>query len=378
METAVIVLIGLVAGALLSALLIKAFGAKAGEADTILGAVQRENEALRHELNEAITGNMALVNQQLAQVTSQVTSQLSNVTSQIQTSSGQMNERLDNAARVVSNVSKGLGELGKATEKVFDIGKDIASLQEILSAPKLRGGLGEFFLGDLLAQILPPGHFELQYGFKNGARVDAVIKVSHGLVPVDSKFPLENFKRLIESTTEDEKKAAKRRFIKDVKNRIDEIASSYILPDEGTLNFALMYVPAENVYYETIIKDEEFGDEKQLAAYAFSKRVVPVSPNSFYAYLQTILLGLRGLEISKEAQAILSHLETLTNEFEKFTGDFEVLGKHISNTRGKYEEAQKKLDRFGEKLGSLGGSDTPEIEEPAPPTQPTEQRKLIS
>ena len=317
---------------------------------------QKEAEAMRHELNEVITSNMSLVNEQLSRVTSQVAEQLSSVTGQLQTSTGQISDRMDNAARVVGEVSKGLGELSKATEQVFQVGKDIAGLQEILKAPKLRGELGEFFLGDLLGQILPSANYELQYGFKSGVRVDAVIKFTDGLVPVDSKFSLENFQRFIEATSDDEKKAAKRKFVSDVKKRIDEIADNYILPDEGTFNFALMYIPAENVYYETIIKDDLLGlsDDKQLSAYAFSRRVIPVSPSSFYAYLQTILLGLRGFEVSAHAKAILKHLEALKVDFDKFSSDFDVLGKHVTNTRTKYDDAQKKLDRFGEKLSSAG------------------------
>lgn len=331
--------------------------------EQVVSTLQRESESLRHELNEVITNNMALVNQQLASVTSQVAEQLTSVTSQIQNSTGQINNRMDNAAKVVSDVSKGLGELSKATEQVFEVGKDIAGLQEILRAPKLRGEMGEFFLGDLLSQILPSAHYELQYLFKDGTKVDAVVKFANGLVPVDSKFPLENFKRLIEGVTEEEKRGAKRKFVSDVKKRIDEIATSYIVPDEGTFNFALMYIPAENVYYETIIKDEAFGDEKQLAAYAFSKRVIPVSPNSFYAYLQTILLGLKGLEISRQAKSILGRLETLRNDFGKFMGDFETVGKHITNTKNKYDEAQKKIERFGDKLTGLGTVEMEKLEE---------------
>ncbi|MCK5235570.1 MAG: DNA recombination protein RmuC [Deltaproteobacteria bacterium] len=335
---------------------------------------QKEAESLRHELNESITRNMGLVgqqfsqtstqvNEQLGRITEQVNKQLGGITNQFQTSTGQINERMDNAAKVVGDVSKKLGELGKATEQLFSVGKDIASLQEILRAPKLRGELGEFFLGDLLEQILPRANFSLQHTFKSGTRVDAIIKLSEGIVPVDSKFPLENFRRIVGAHDSTEKKAAKRKFIKDVKTRIDEIADNYILPDEGTFNFALMYIPAENVYYETIIKDEEFGDESQISTYAFSKRVVPVSPNSFYAYLQTILLGLRGLEISKQAKEILSHLEGLSNDYDKFTSDFDVLGKHITNTRSKYEDAQKKADRFGEKLSRVSSSSKGELEE---------------
>ncbi len=338
-------------------------GKDTSEVDSIL-LLQRETEAMRRELqtsiqasvatvNQSLQNNLSSVNEQLARTTSLVSGQLNAMNTQMQTSTGQINDRMDNAAKVVGEVKRSLGELGQATKQVFDVGKDIASLQEILKAPKLRGELGEFFLGDLLAQILPSANFALQHSFKNGTRVDAVIKLSNGLVPVDSKFPLENFRKFLDAPTDKEKLAAKRGFIKDVKNRIDEIATSYIQPDDGTFNFALMYIPAENVYYETIIKDDAFGDERQIATYAFSKRVIPVSPNSFYAYLQTILLGLRGLEISKQAQSILTHLTALTNDFGQFSDDFEVLGKHLVNARTKHEDAQKKLDRFGEKLSSF-------------------------
>jgi len=381
-------------------------GLKKGGPDPALMMLQKETESLRSEIVDSVSKNSALVNsqisqintqvgtqltqvnaqvntqltqvsgqmntqltdvatqlnKQLSQVTGQVAEQLKSITTQLQTSTGQINSRMDNAAKVVGEVKQNLGELSKATEQVYTVGKDIASLQEILRAPKLRGELGEFFLGDLLAQILPASHFELQYGFKSGARVDAVIKLHGGIVPVDSKFPLENFRKIIEAEGDREKKAAKRTFIKDVKKRIDEIADSYIIPDEKTFNFALMYIPAENVYYETIIKDEEFGEDKEISAYAFARRVVPVSPNSFYAYLQTILLGLRGMEISKKAQSILSSLETLGNDFERFTDDFDVLGRHLGNARAKHEDAQKKADRFGEKLGGLASIELPSDE----------------
>lgn len=327
--------------------------------------IRGEIEVLRQTFQDSITGNMALVSQRLSEVSAEVAKQLASVNTQLSASTGQLNERLDNAARVVSDVTRGLGELSKATEQVFDVGKDIASLQEILKAPKLRGQIGEFFLGDLLSQILPSSHYELQYAFRDGTKVDAVIKLSGGMVPVDSKFSLENFQRIIDSKTEEEKRAAKRNFIKDVKNRIDEIAASYILPDEGTFEFALMYIPAENVYYETIIKDELLDDGRQLAAYAFSKRVIAVSPNSFYAYLQTILFGLRGLEISHQAKEIFARLEGLKIEFEKFMDDFDVVGKHITNTKNRYDDALTKIVRLGEKLASVGSI---KVEELDPPT----------
>jgi DNA recombination protein RmuC len=291
-----------------------------------------------------------------------VNAQLGQVTQQLQKSTGDLNARLDNAARVVQEVSKGLGSLSEATQKVFLVGKDIASLQEILRAPKLRGGLGELFLGDLLAQIFPPAHYTLQHRFKSGEAVDAAIRIGQNLVPVDAKFPLENFRRIVETASEEEQRAAKRKFIADVKKHVDAIAGKYILPDEGTFDFALMYIPAENVYYELIIKDEAMDTDKGLLNYAFAKRVIPVSPNSFYAYLQTILLGLKGMHIGERAQEILQDLARLSGDFRKFQDEFELVGKHLTNTKTRYDEADKRLAKFGDKLQSLSGAEV-EIEE---------------
>lgn len=314
---------------------------------------------------ESLRGN---INQQLANINTQVNTQLSSLVQQMQNATGQIGTRLDNAAKVVGEVKHNLGELSEATKKVFEVGKDISSLQEILRSPKLRGGLGELFLGDLLAQMLPPTHFSMQYQFKTGDRVDAVIHLGQGIVPVDSKFPLENFIRIIEGSTDDEKRAARKKFNSDVKKHIDAIADKYILPDEGTFDFALMYIPAENVYYETIIKDEAFGEEGSIASYALKKKVIPVSPNSFYAYLQAILLGLKGLRIERSAQIIISQIERLKGDFDRFRKEFEVIGSHLNNAIGKYQEANRKLDRFGERLISLD-EEKPALAELAEPPE---------
>lgn len=344
--------------ALLSVLVLGVFwlvfmlrGNKGGRESEML---QAQYESLRAEVRDTLSKNLVLVNSQLSNVTSQLNEQLSNVTMQLHASAGQISERMDSSARISGELRERLGSLSKATERLFEIGKDISGLESLLRSPKLRGGLGEFLLGDLLSQCLPSDHYELQYTFANGLRCDAVIKLSGGIVPIDSKFPLENFRRILVEENEEGKKSAKRKFVADCKKHIDAIASSYIRTEDGTFNFALMYIPAENVYYETIIKDEEFGDEKALMGYAFSKRVIPVSPNSFYAYLQTILLGLRGLEISERARQIFSDLESMKNEFERFTGELDTLGKHINNTKTKYDEVQKRAGRFEDKLSNLG------------------------
>jgi len=250
------------------------------------------------------------------------------------------------------HIQSSLGRLTEASRHMEEVGKNIASLSDILRAPKFRGGIGELLLGDLLSQILSPEHYKLQYSFSSGDRVDAVITLKVGMVPVDAKFPLESFQRIIAASEEEDQKKHKREFTRAVKGHIDSIAQKYILPDEGTFDFALMYIPAENVYYETIIKDEGLGEERSLLSYALEKRVIPVSPNSLYAYLQAIVLGLKGLQIEKEAQEIMQYLARIEGDFVRFKDDYNTLGGHIERARKKYDDASKSLDRFEDKLTS--------------------------
>ncbi len=285
---------------------------------------------------------------QLNLMTTQVQEGLKQTSAQTEKTHATVGTRLDNAAKVIGDVQKQLGALDEASKQIFAVGKDISTLQEILRAPKLRGGLGELFLGDLLAQIMPPAHFTLQHGFKSGEKVDAAVKLRDDkLVAVDSKFPLENFRRLIDATTDEEKVLYRKTFLSDVKKHIDKIAKLYILPDEGTLDFALMYIPAENIYYETIIKG---GEEQALMHYAYEKRVIPVSPNTFYVYMQTIIMGLRGMQVEKGAATILQNLGRLKVDLGKFTEHFELVGTHLGRARNSYEESTKKFERFQDKL----------------------------
>jgi DNA recombination protein RmuC len=294
------------------------------------------------------------VNQQLNSVTQQLNERLKETSAALQETHKTVGERLDNANRVFGEVSTSLGKLDAASKRVLEMGEDISSLQELLRAPKFRGEIGETFLGNLLAQVFPKKEsFQLQYQFKNGDTVDAVIRIGNNFVPVDAKFPLENFKRMIESPNEEEKKSYRKSFLSDVKARINEISSKYILPDEGTYDFALMYIPAENVYYETIIKED-------LLDYSLPRKVIPVSPNTFYAYLQVICLGLKGLAIERNAKEILVHLGRLEGDLGKFKEDFVLIGGHLSNAARKYAEAEKRLDRFTDKL--ISSKDVKQIE----------------
>lgn len=282
--------------------------------------------------------------------------------------SRQMNEQLTSNTSVVQGYTQlmgefqnRLGQLQQSTQSMIRIGEDISSLQDILKAPKLRGILGELFLEEILRQLLPQDRFILQYSFRSGEKVDAVILLGQGMVPVDAKFPLENFKRFLQAPSEEELKRGRKQFVQDVKKHIDQIATKYILPEEGTFDFALMYLPAENVYYETILKDGEGGEEQSLSQYALGRKVIPVSPNSFYAYLQAIVLGLRGLRIESSAREILSCLAQLANDFKKFYEDFEKLGSHLNNSKTTYEKAQKRLDRFRDQLESIESDKTTPI-----------------
>jgi DNA recombination protein RmuC len=266
-------------------------------------------------------------------------------------------ERLDSATNVFGDVQRGLGELSIATKQVYEVGKDISSLQELLRPPKLRGQLGELFLERILAQALPSTHYELQHRFRSGETVDAVIHIGEKLVPVDSKFPLEDFERVFKAESEEEQKIHRREFVRTIKRHIDDVAK-YILPDEDTFDFALMYIPAENIYYETIIKEE--GD---LYPYALEKKVIPVSPNTFYAYLQVIVFGLKGMRIEEKAREIIAYLGRLQGDFGQFQDDFETLGKHLSNAKKKYDDAERRLEKFSEKLQKVGEITAKELPE---------------
>lgn len=285
-------------------------------------------------------------------ISSQVNERLNQMNQTLQEANKVIGANLGNATSVFGNVKEQLGRLEETNKQIVDISKDISSLQELLRAPKFRGAMGEMLLTNLLSQVLPKDHYSTQYRFKSGEAVDAVIKLGERLVPVDAKFSLENFQKMLETQDEQLKISLRKKFIQDVKNRIDEVSSKYILPQENTYDFALMYIPAENVYYEVIIKEDIFS-------YSMSKKVIPVSPNTFYAYLEVICLGLKGLKVEENAKNILKSLSALGIEIDRFKEEFNILGSHLTNASTKYTDSQKRLEKVSDKLINI--QDTKQI-----------------
>lgn len=330
--------------------------AEARASDPAMGLLQQQVESLRGQVAQSLADSLRQVQSQVATSIDQVSARLHENAQSIAQANQNFGERLDNATRVIGGVQKQLGTLDEATRRVLEVGRDVSSLHDILRSPKLRGGLGELFLGDLLAQILPPEHFTLQHSFRSGERVDAVIRIGDALVPVDAKFPLEDLRRALAAENDADRAKSRRQFLSRVKKHVDAIAQKYILPDEGTYDFALMYVPAENVYYETIIRGPD-GEDESLQSYALEKRVIPVSPGCFYAYLQAILLGLKGMRVEERAQQILAALARLGGDLDRFREDFRLLGKHLGNASTIYGSAEKKLERLAEKVDALEAGD---------------------
>ncbi len=275
-----------------------------------------------------------------------------------QSMSKAINERLDNAARVIGQVQRNIGEMS-------EIGRGMKDLQEFLRSPKLRGNIGEQVLKELLGQMLPKQSFHLQYTFKSGATVDAAIKTASGIIPIDSKFPMENFRKMLAAKTEEEKKMVEKEFVRDVKTHIDDIASKYILTEEGTIDYALMYIPAEAVYYEIVNNSDLFD-------YSGKKRVLPVSPMTFYAYLRAILMSFEGQKIEQRARQILAAIRAVQKDYNKVEDNLSVLGRHIQNAYNQMSNVMGGFTLLGQKLSSTQALGTGVKEE----TQEAKQLKV--
>ena len=261
-----------------------------------------------------------------------------------------VDHRLETASKTTTQVHERLVKLDEANAQMLERAKELSRLEHALRPPKARGGFGELMLENLLRDRLPATAYSLQYGFKGGERVDAVIRVSR-MVPVDAKFPLDNFARLAEAQDTAERELHEKAFARDVKGHIDAIASKYIRPDEGTYEFAFMYLPSEAVYYELAC-----GKTGELLQYAHERQIVPVSPSTFTAYLQMIVLGLKGMQIEEHAQEVMAYCAQLQKDFGRFKEDFDLVGTHLGRAQTKFVDADKRLDKFETKLDQAADS----------------------
>jgi len=258
------------------------------------------------------------------------------MTKTLQENNKQINDRLTKAAEVIGQVNKEIGEMS-------EIGRGMRELQDFLKSPKLRGNIGEEVLKDLIAQTFPKNSFHLQHQFSSGEKVDAAIKTDAGILPIDSKFPMENFQKMVKAVNQTEKDSYKKEFVKDVRKHIDDISKKYILPEEGTMDFCLMYIPSEPVYYE-------IADNPELLDYARRKRVYAVSPTTLYAHLQVILLSFEGKKIESRSREVFAMLRALRVDYEKVNENLSVLGRHITNASSQFNNVTVSFQKIGKKI----------------------------
>lgn len=289
------------------------------------------------QLDGALDGIEARLNGRLGELDAKVDRRLEGLDGRLLTTQRSAGETATQIAEKLARVEAG-------TKSMLERANDLKRLEQALRPPKARGGFGELLLANLLADMLPPNAYELQFGFASGERVDAVVRAEK-LLPVDAKFPLDNVHRVLDAEDEEQRVLARRALAKDIKLHVDAIATKYIKPGENTYDFAFMYLPAETVYYEIAC-----GGTGELHQYALSRRVFPVSPATFHAYLTMIVIGLRGLQIEQHAQEVMAYCGQLAQDFSRFRDDFDVIGKHIGNAQTKYGDAERRLAKFEARL----------------------------
>lgn len=284
-----------------------------------------------------------LLNQRLDNVTKLILDELKENRNSVQKTSLAMHQQ-------VQSFTHGITKLEEGVKGVHESLKDVVSFQDIFKSPKLRGRWGETSLESILSGYFPKEHYSIQHYFKSGEAVDAVLKLPNNLLlPIDSKFNWENFEKMINAEDEISKETFRKLFISDVKKKIDEISSKYIIPAESTVDMALMYVPAEAVYYEII----QGVKEVDIAEYARKKKIMLVSPNTFYATLSAVHHGYRDMYITKKTKEIINRLSRIKTDSEKLSDNFRRLGKHISDASSAYDDSEKRLTLLTDRVGNI-------------------------
>lgn len=254
--------------------------------------------------------------------------------------------------RLISNVNKRLGDLDKTNQRIMDFSGQLKNLQSVLQNPKQRGVFGEVILEQVLANVLPPDSFQIQYSFSNGETVDAAVFVKDKIIPVDSKFSLENYNRIIETDDVAERIQLEKVFVNDLKLRIQETAK-YIRPDEGTTDFAFMLIPSESIYYDLL--RNKIGSENLIQHAAGKQKVIIVSPTSFLAYLQTVIQGLKAMEIEERAQDIIQNVDKLSKHLHRYEEYYQKLGKTLTTVVNHYDSGYKEFGKIDKDILKITG-----------------------
>jgi DNA recombination protein RmuC len=269
-----------------------------------------------------------------------------------------MQQQLGQSMKLVNDVSQRLTKLDETNRRVVDVADELKTLQNVLQNPKQRGVFGEYYLESVLANILPTKNFKMQYAFNDGQIADAVVFLDKGqILAIDSKFSLENYNRMVSSKTKSEREEWLKKVRNDLKGRIDE-TSKYIRPAENTMDFAFMFIPSESLYYDLLIGDVGTGSSaRDLIEYGFrEKKVIIVSPTSFMAYLQTVLQGLRSLQIEEQAKDIQIQVGKLGRHIATFDDYMSKLGKSLGTTVGHYNNAHKELGKIDTDVTKIAGN----------------------
>jgi len=283
---------------------------------------------------------LVMLQQQMNHITQVLDSKLSESTKAIQSQFGQ-------STKIIQDVTEKLTRLDETNKQVVSFADQLQSLQDILKNPKQRGVLGEYYLETVLKNVLPPGFYQMQYPFKDGTIVDAVVFVDKRIIPIDSKFSLENYNRILGTNNPEEKRKYEKAFVNDLKVRIDE-TSKYVKPEENTMDFAFMFIPSEAVYYDLLINKvgAVTDDTNNLVYYAGKKKVIVISPTSFLAYLQTVLQGLKNQKISEQAKEIINHVERLGRHLGTYSEYMKKIGNHLGTTVSTYKKAHKEFAKI--------------------------------
>jgi len=290
---------------------------------------------------------VATLSAAVEQLRASTTSALADMRAELQRTLGNTQQQLvtqtSATQRTLSDLSRQLGALGEQSTRIGELAKDIGSLQDLLRAPKPRGGFGELMLERLLQDCLPSSAYQIQYTYRDGSRVDAIVRYGSRIVPIDSKFPSESYTQIAGARDDADRRTRRRAFLQQVRRHVDAVAR-YISPADATIDYALMYLPSEAIYFELTLGDAA-NDEPDILRYCADRNVIPASPNTLLAYLQVVALGVRGLAMQERTRDLQLGIAQVRREFERFVELHDQLGKHLDNATKKFDETERALAR---------------------------------